>query len=139
MTNTAINFKEDATIETSIAPWLSIKNGLGAAEFYKKAFGAIETYRLESPDGLVTRLSIDGAEFWVSEESSEPDNSITKTSGDSSVRMIITVANPDALFAQALNAGASEVFPVAEEHGWRLGRLADPFGYHWEIGHQLKS
>lgn len=137
MTNTAINFNEDATIATSIAPWLSIKNGMGAAEFYKKAFGAIETYRLESPDGLIAKLSIDGAEFWVSEESSDADNPVAKISD--AVRMIITVANPDALFAQALNAGASEVFPVGEEHGWRLGRLADPFGYHWEIGHQLES
>ena len=75
----------------------------------------------------------------MSEESSDPDNSSTKARVDSSVRMIITAANPDALFAQALNAGASEVFPVGEEHGWRLGRLADPYGYHWEIGHQLKG
>ena len=139
MTNTAINYNEDATIATSIAPWLSIKNGLGAVAFYKNAFSATETYRMESPDGLIARLSIDGAEFWVSEESSDPDNSSTKARVDSSVRMIITAANPDALFAQALNAGASEVFPVGEEHGWRLGRLADPFGYHWEIGHQLKG
>ena len=51
--------------------------------------------------------------------------------------MILTVANPDAVFAQALAAGASEVFPVGEGHGWRLGRLVDPFGLHWEIGHQL--
>jgi len=140
MTDTAIkNFSEGAAITTSIAPWLSIKNGMGAAEFYKKAFGANETYRLESPDGLVTRLSIDGAEFWVSEESSDADRPVTKSKVNEAVRMIITVANPDALFAQALNAGASEVFPVGEEHGWRLGRLADPYGYHWEIGHQLKS
>jgi PhnB protein len=51
--------------------------------------------------------------------------------------MILTVADPDTVFAQALVAGASEVFPVGEEHNWRLGRLADPFGLHWEIGHPL--
>lgn len=51
--------------------------------------------------------------------------------------MILTVSNPDALFARALKAGASEVFPIGEEHGWRLGRLADPFGHHWEIGRPL--
>jgi len=140
MTNTAIkNFGGDAIVTTSIAPWLSIKNGLGAAAFYKKAFGAKETYRLESPDGLVARLSIDGAEFWVSEESPDDNKAASEIAGGGGVRMIITVANPDALFAQALDAGASEIFPVGEEHGWRLGRLVDPFGYHWEIGHQLKS
>jgi PhnB protein len=51
--------------------------------------------------------------------------------------MILTVADPDAVFAQAVKAGASVVFPVGEEHGWRLGRVVDPFGLHWEIGRPL--
>jgi PhnB protein len=46
----------------------------------------------------------------------------------------LVVPNPDVLFTQALHAGAKEIFPVGEEHGWRLGRLEDPFGHHWEIG-----
>ena len=41
------------------------------------------------------------------------------------------------LFAQAIKGNATEIFPVGEGHGWRLGRLCDPFGLHWEIGHQL--
>jgi len=48
------------------------------------------------------------------------------------------VADPDAVFAQALAAGASLVFPVTEEHGWRLGRVVDPFGHHWEIARMLE-
>ena len=51
--------------------------------------------------------------------------------------MILTVENPDIFFSQAIQAGATEVFPLGEGHGWRLGRLTDPFGLHWEIGHQL--
>jgi PhnB protein len=51
--------------------------------------------------------------------------------------MVLIVPNPDAVFLTALKAGASEVFPVGEEHGWRLGRVVDPFGHHWEIGRQL--
>ena len=51
--------------------------------------------------------------------------------------MILTVNDPDAVFNTALKAGAVEVFPVGEEHGWRLGRLIDPLGLHWEIGYQL--
>jgi PhnB protein len=51
--------------------------------------------------------------------------------------MILTVPDPDSLFARAISAGATEVFPVGEDHGWRLGRLADPFGLHWEIGRPL--
>ena len=126
------------TVKTSIAPWLSVRNCARAVDFYKAAFDAIETYRLETPDGgLVVRLSVDGAEFWLSGESS--DNGITnpESVGGGSVRMILTVANPDAFFAKALEAGATQIFPVGEEYGWRLGRLVDPFGLHWEIGHQL--
>jgi len=47
------------------------------------------------------------------------------------------VEEPEAFFEKALNAGAKEIFPVGEEHGWKLGRLVDPFGLHWEIGHQI--
>jgi len=49
----------------------------------------------------------------------------------------MTVADPDAVFPRASNAGAAEVFPVGEGHGWRLGRVVDPFGHHWEIGRPL--
>ena len=60
-----------------------------------------------------------------------------KSLGDGSVRMILTVGDRDTVFARALAAGASQVFPVGDSHGWRLGRLVDPFGLHWEIGHAL--
>jgi PhnB protein len=128
------------SIRALIAPWLSVRGSAEAVEFYKAAFGALEVYRLEDPDGgVVSRLSVDGAEFWLSEESADHGNASPETLGASSVRMILTVADPDLLFAQALAAGASEVFPVGEEHGWRLGRLMDPYGHHWEIGHELAA
>ena len=134
------NFSEDAVVRTSIAPWLSVRNSVKAVDFYKSAFGAIEVYRLEAPDGgLVARLSVDGAEFWLSGESHDDGNLSPESLGGGSVRMILTVPDPDALFARALEAGASEVFPVGEEHGWRLGRLVDPFGLHWEIGRLLDT
>jgi PhnB protein len=130
----------NATITASIAPWLSISKRSNPVAFYKTAFGAVETYRLEDPGGgIVTRLAVDTAEFWVSEEDGVDKDVATYSLGGGSVRMILTVANPDALFAQALAAGATEIFPVGEEYGWRLGRLADPFGLHWEIGHMLAT
>lgn len=123
---------------TSIAPWLSVRNSARAVAFYKSAFGATEVFRLEGPDGsVVARLSIDGAEFWLSDESPEHGNFSPESLGGGTVRIILTVEDPDALFLQARNAGAAEVFPVGEEHGWRLGRVVDPFGHHWEIGRQL--
>ncbi len=130
--------KEAAAMPTSMAPWLSVQNSVKAIEFYKSAFGAFESYRLESPDGgLVAKLSVDEAEFWVSGSGIDTGNSQAEILGGNSVHIILTVADPDALFKQAVNAGASEVFPVAEEYGWRLGRIVDPFGLHWEIGHPL--
>ncbi len=128
----------EASIPCSIAPWLTVRDGARAVEFYKSAFEATEVYRLEDPSGgLVVRLSVSGAEFWISAEPPKDGDASAEPVGGGSVRMILTVADPDGVFAQALAAGASEVFPVGEGHGWRLGRLVDPFGLHWEIGHQL--
>ena len=121
-----------------IAPWLSVRNSAQAVDFYKFAFGATEVFRLEDPGGsVVARLSVYGAEFWLSEESPEHGNFSPQSLGGGSVRMILTVPDPNAVFLRALKAGASEVFPVGEEHGWRLGRVVDPFGHHWESGRQL--
>ncbi len=126
------------SFQGSLAPWLSVRNSAGAVEFYKSAFGAVEVYRLEDPDGgVVSRLSVGGEEFWLSDESPSNGNFSPQSLGGATARMILTVADPDAVFAQALAAGASEVFPVAEEHGWRLGRIVDPFGHPWEIGRPL--
>jgi len=124
--------KEGVVISCSVAPWLSVRDGIKALNFYKAAFGAIEMYRLDVPDTVVAKLSVNGAEFWLSDGG--PEGAL----GGGSIRIILTVPNPDAVFAQAVAAGAAVVFPVGEEHGWRLGRVIDPFGLHWEIGHQIK-
>lgn len=124
--------------KTTIAPWLSVRNSAQAVEFYKAAFGAVEVYRFGDPgDSVIARLSVDGAEFWVGDESPEHFNFSPESLGGSTVRIIFTVADPDAMFAKAIKAGASEVYPVHDEHGWRLGRVADPYGHHWEIGRPL--
>jgi AraC family transcriptional regulator len=123
-------------ISCSIAPWLTVRSSLKAIDFYKKAFNAVEVYRMEGMgEDLVARLSVKGCEFWVSNGSSESGDK--ENLGGGTVRMILTVPDPDSLFAHALKAGATQVFPVGEEHGWRLGRLVDPFGLHWEIGRPL--
>ena len=126
------------TSVVSVAPMLSVRNGARAVEFYKSAFGATEVFRIESPDGaVVARLSVEGAEFWVSDESPENANYSPESLGGGTVRMILTVPDPDAMFARAIAAGARSVVPVKEDYGWRLGRVVDPFGHHWEIGHPL--
>lgn len=124
------------SVTISIVPWLTVRNSAKAVEFYKAAFGASEVYRLEGDnDDLVVRLSVAGAEFWVSNGSAESKEA--EILGGETIRMILTVPDPDAFFENALRAGATQVFAVGEEHGWRLGRLIDPFGLHWEIGRQV--
>ena len=126
------------SIPCSVAPWLSVRNGARAVEFYTSAFGAREVYRVEDPTGsVVSRLSIDGAEFWLSDESPEHGNFSPESLGGGTVKMLLTVVDPDSMFAKAVAAGAREVYAVQEEHGWRVGRVADPFGHHWEIGRPL--
>lgn len=127
-------------VVTSIAPWLSVRGSAKAVEFYKAAFGATEAYRLESPDGgVVARLSVDGAEFWVGDESPEHGNFSPETLKGGTVRMVLTVADPDAVFARAVKAGATQVHPVGEQHGWRIGRVVDPYGHHWEIARMVEG
>jgi len=122
-------------VKTGIAPWLSVSGATEAVGFYQAAFGAVELYRLEDDDRsvVVAHLSVGGADFWLQEDpESSPDVQDRR-----SVRMILTVDDPDSVFEQAVAAGATVVAAVYEDHGWRIGRIADPFGHHWEIGKPL--
>ena len=122
-------------VKTSIAPWLSVSRATEAVDYYQAAFGAVERYRLGDDEGsvAVAQLAIGGADFWLQEDA----DSSPEFQDRQSVRMILTVDDPDAVFKQAIAAGATEVFAVSEDHGWRIGRIADPFGHHWEIGKPL--
>lgn len=118
---------------------LSVRNGAKAVEFYKKAFGAEELFRLDGDGGsVVAQLSAGGGEFWLADESPEHLNFSPESLGGGTVRLVMTVADPDSVFARAVAAGASVVRPVEDQpYGWRVGRLVDPFGHHWEIGRPL--
>ena len=124
---------------TTITPFLVVKNGSKAIEFYTKAWGAVVVSRYDRPDGTLTAtLSIQGAEFCVGDEEPEFDNLSPETIGGSAVRMVLTVGDPDAVFSKALEQGAVQICPVTTEAYWRIGKLKDPFGHIWEIGHRLK-
>lgn len=109
--------------------------------FYQDAFGAVILH--EVPGGGAAQLSVDGAEFWVAEESPEHLNFSPESlaggghASRCSVRMLLIAEDPVAVCAKAVAAGATQVVPVAESHGWCIGRIVDPAGHHWEIARQV--
>jgi PhnB protein len=127
---------------TQVLAQLSVRRGREAVEFYKQAFGAVEVYRVGGDsrnEAVVSQLRIgDYASFWVADESPEHFNFSPETVGGGTARMLLIVDDPDAAIDGAVAAGASLVRPASDEHGWRLGRIEDPFGHHWEIGKPLR-
>ena len=136
MTN--LSAKSDS-LKTTVAPMLSVRGGAAAVEFYKEAFGATELFRIDAEDGaVVAQLAVGESNFWVSDESPAHQNFSPESLGGASARMVMVVENPDAVFDRAVTAGGSAVSPVADQdYGWRVGRVLDPFGHHWEIGKPL--
>lgn len=125
---------------SSLAAQLSVRNGREAVEFYKAAFGAQVIYRVGGSDEhaeVVAQLSIGDSTFWVADESPEHLNFSPESVGGGTVRLLLTVDDPDAVVERAIAAGATEVAPVADDYGWRVGRIVDPYGHHWEIGRPL--
>ncbi len=126
----------------SAQPQLSVRRGREAVDFYRRAFDAVEVYRVGGSDeheAVVSQLLVGDSFVWVADESPEHLNFSPETLGGSSARLALIVEDPDAAVAKALAAGAREVRPLADEHGWRLGRVEDPYGHHWEIGRPLSG
>jgi PhnB protein len=121
-------------------PQLSVRRGREAIEFYARAFGAVEIYRVGGTDddeSVVAQLAVGTSQFWVADESPPHRNFSPESLGGGSVRMLLVVDDPDAAIERAVGAGAREVTPATDEHGWRLGRVEDPYGHDWEIGRPL--
>ena len=101
----------------SIEPELWVERARDAIAFYEAAFGATVLHRVGDGDDVVAQLANRGA----------------------TGRLLLVVDDPDQLVARACAAAASELSPVRDEHGWRLGRIEDPAGHEWEIGRPLGS
>ena len=128
-------------VETTITTMLYVRRSAAAVDFYTRAFGATPLERVDSEDGsVIAHLTIGKGDFWVSEESPVHQNFSPESLGGSTMHMVLIVDDPHAVFDQAIAAGASSVCPVRdEEYGWRIGRVLDPFGHHWEIGKVLSE
>jgi PhnB protein len=120
---------------TALYPFLAVRDTDAAIDFYKHAFGATIRERLEAPGGpVVAVLEIGGSPFGVATEAPQLGTPSPESAGATTVRVSLHVDDPDAFAAKAIAAGATEMFPVADQpYGLRQGRVVDPFGHHWLI------
>jgi len=122
---------------TSIQPELWVDGASTAVAFYQAAFDAVVIHRVGHGDDIVAQLAVGTAQFWVTEANSSMQRLSPRAIGGTTGRTLLVVDDPDAVLDQAVSAGATEIAPVGEEHGWRMGRIVDPFGHEWEIGRSL--
>jgi len=137
-----------ATIKPQISPMLAVRDGNAAIEFYKRAFDAKVLWHLQGGGHVVAGLSVQGAQFFLAEESPRYGTQSPAAAGFTTVRIELFVDDPVAVHARGLAAGAVEHSPVMEHkhstsgpHPIRKmvqGALIDPFGHMWLIGKILE-
>jgi PhnB protein len=121
----------------SIQPELWVERAAAAVAFYCKAFDATVLHLVGDGDDIVAQLVVEDAAFWVSSCAPDAGRFDPLTLGGGTGRTLLVVDDPDATIRQAADAGASVNAAAADEHGWRVGRIIDPFGHEWEIGRPL--
>jgi PhnB protein len=119
---------------TSIQPELWVDRAGQAITFYAEAFGARVLHRVGEGDDIVAQLAVGEAAFWVAAAAPDMGRFSPPSIGGATSRTLLVADDPDALQRRAIDAGATEKSAVCDEHGWRLGRIVDPFGHEWEIG-----
>lgn len=124
----------------TVAPRLYVRRAADAIEFYKHAFGAIELGRFADPSGkiIIAELKIGDSIISLSEEAPEYRNYSPQSVGGATAVITLNVEDADAVWNQALVAGAKEIFPLRDQfYGFRQGRLEDPFGHFWIISTRI--
>jgi PhnB protein len=124
---------EDSDVMTSIQPELWVDQGTSAIAFYQRAFGARVLHMVGDGEEIVAQLAIGEAAFWIAAVGESSERIVPRAIGAATGRVLLVVDDPDAVYAQAVEAGAAEKSAVDLEHGWRVGRILDPFGHEWEI------
>jgi PhnB protein len=119
---------------TNIQPELWVETPAQAIAFYEAAFGATVLHRVGEGNDTVAQLAVGEAAFWVAATSAPMKRLSPRAVDGATSRTLLVVNDPDRVVRQAVAAGATESSPVGKEHGWRLGRIIDPFGHEWEIG-----
>jgi PhnB protein len=128
----------------AVTPHIILSDASGAIAFYKKAFGAEEMFRMPTPDGrrlLHASIRIGGGTIMMCDEFPEMEGGRAPTTlGGSSTTLHLNVANADAAFGRAVDAGCTVTMPLADMFwGDRYGKLRDPYGHEWSIGQHLRD
>jgi PhnB protein len=125
-----------------IVAHIVVQDAEGAAAFLGEAFGAEEVSRIQVPDGrlMSVQLSIGGGLLHIADEFPEMGVLAPPTIGGTPVVLALEVEDADAVFAQAIAAGATVRQPVADMFwGDRHGQLDDPFGHRWNISQHVRD
>jgi PhnB protein len=127
---------------TSITPYLTVDDGKGAIEFYKRAFGATERGIMEGPDGKVAHaeLQIGGGVIMLSDKFPQSACQTPKELGGTTVAIFLFVEDVDSVVQDAADAGATITMqPENQFWGDRLGQVTDPFGNVWQISTRVED
>jgi PhnB protein len=126
----------------SVTPYLIAKNASAAIDFYKKAFGAQELFRMEAPGGKIghAEIKIGDSILMIADEHPEMGHVGPETLGGSAVGLMIYLEDVDTVFARAIEAGATEMRPLENQfYGDRSGSVKDPFGHTWMISTHVED
>jgi len=126
----------------TITPHLNVRDATQALNFYKRAFGAVETVRMPGPGGKILHaaIRIGDSHLFLADEMPEWGSRSPQTIGGTATAICLYVDDADAVFNQAVSAGAKVVMPLADQFwGDRYGKLADPFGHEWAVATHLED
>jgi PhnB protein len=120
----------------TVTPYLTVKGGAAAIDFYKKALGATEIFRMAQPDGRLGHAEIKIGDSCVMLSDEFPEMGVVSptTVGNTPVALLVYVDDADKTFATAVSMGATVNKPMADQfYGDRSGTVIDPFGHKWTV------
>jgi PhnB protein len=125
-----------------VTPYLVIKGAGAAIDYYKRVFGATERMRMDAPGGMVghAELEIGDSVVMLADEFPEQGFKGPRAFGGTPVSLLLYVENVDDVFRRAIQSGARELKPLADQfYGDRMGTLEDPFGHVWSIATHVED